>query len=90
MSPTVRGKALDAATISKLVRDAGIAAVPHGFRSRSETGGRTDRPPQEVVEAALAHVIDNPDRGGLRALGRPSTTGTEGLPAAPVTLAVTG
>ncbi len=85
MSPTVRGKALDAATISKLIRDAGIAAVPHGFRSRSETD-----PPREVVEAALAHVIDNRNRGGLRALGRPSTTGTEGLPAAPVTLAVTG
>ncbi len=32
----------------------GIAAVPHGFRSRSETD-----PPREVVEAALAHVIDN-------------------------------
>ena len=30
--PTVRGKALDAATISKRVRDLGIAAVVDGHR----------------------------------------------------------
>ncbi len=58
--PTVRGKALDAATLSKLVRNLGIAAVPHGFRSsfRDWASERTDHP-REVVEAALAHAVRN-------------------------------
>ena len=58
--PTVRGKALDAATISKLVRDLGIAAAPHGFRSsfRDWAAEKTDHP-REVIEAALAHVVQN-------------------------------
>ena len=58
--PTVRGKALDAATLSKLVRNLGIAAVPHGFRSsfRDWASERTNHP-REVVEAALAHAVRN-------------------------------
>ncbi len=58
--PTVRGKALEAATLSKLVRNLGIAAVPHGFRSsfRDWASERTDHP-REVVEAALAHAVRN-------------------------------
>ena len=58
--PTVRGKALDAATLSKLVRNLGIAAVPHGFRSsfRDWASERTDHP-REVMEAALAHAVRN-------------------------------
>ena len=37
-----------------------VAAVPHGFRSscRDQEAERTDHP-REVVEAALAHVVDN-------------------------------
>ena len=58
--PTVRGKALDAATISKLVKNLGISAVPHGFRSsfRDWASERTNHP-REVVEAALAHAVRN-------------------------------
>ena len=58
--PTVRGKALEAATLSKLVRNLGIAAVPHGFRSsfRDWASERTDHP-REVAEAALAHAVRN-------------------------------
>ena len=58
--PTVRGKALDAAALSKLVRDLGIAAVPHGFRSsfRDWASEQTDHP-REVMEAALAHAVRN-------------------------------
>ena len=43
-----------------LVRDQGIAAVPHGFRSsfRDWAAERTNHP-REVVEAALAHVVGN-------------------------------
>ena len=57
--PTVRGKALDAAPISKLVRTGhrGRAVrLPLSFRDRRPSG--TDHP-REVVEAALARVIDN-------------------------------
>ena len=58
--PAVRGGALDAAALSKLVRRLGIAAVPHGFRSsfRDWAAERTNHP-REVVEAALAHVVRN-------------------------------
>ena len=58
--PSVRGRPLDGAVISDLVRDLGIAAVPHGFRSsfRDWASERTDHP-REVVEAALAHAVRN-------------------------------
>ena len=47
-------------TLSKLMRELGIAAVPHGFRSsfRDWTGEATNHP-REVVEFALAHVIQD-------------------------------
>ena len=58
--PSPRGKALSDVTLSKLVKEQGIAAVPHGFRSsfRDWAAERTDHP-REVIEAALAHVIQN-------------------------------
>ena len=58
--PSVHGKALNDATISKLIRDLGIAAVPHGFRSsfRGWAAERTNHP-REVIEAALAHTVRN-------------------------------
>ena len=57
--PSPRGKELSDATMSKLLRENGVAAVPHGFRSSfadwaAETGVR-----REVKEAALAHVVRN-------------------------------
>ena len=57
---SVRGGLIDASTISKLVAELGIAAVPHGFRSsfRDWASERTDYP-REVVEAALAHTVRN-------------------------------
>ena len=58
--PSRRGKALSDMTLSKLVKEQGIDAVPHGFRSsfRDWAGERTSHP-REVVEAALAHVVQN-------------------------------
>ena len=58
--PSVHGKQLNDATISKLIRELGIAAVPHGFRSsfRDWASERTNHP-REVVEAALAHTVRN-------------------------------
>ena len=44
----------------RLVKDQGIAAVPHGFRSsfRDWAAEETNHP-REVVEAALAHAVAN-------------------------------
>ena len=58
--PGPRGKALSDMTLSKLVREQGIPAVPHGFRSsfRDWASERTNHP-REVIEAALAHVVRN-------------------------------
>ena len=54
------GKPLDAHQLRWMVRELGIAAVPHGFRSsfRDWAGEETDHP-REVIEAALAHVVRN-------------------------------
>ena len=59
--PSVTGRPLTDSTISKLVRENGLKAVPHGFRSsfRSWCAECSDAP-REVCELALAHV--NSDR----------------------------
>ena len=56
--PSLRGKVLSDATMGKLLRERGIDAVPHGFRSSFRDWGaeRTDFP-REVLEAALAHSV---------------------------------
>ena len=48
-------------TLWRLIKELGIAAVPHGFRSsfRDWAAERTSTP-REVVEAALAHTVQNP------------------------------
>ncbi|MCY3887965.1 MAG: tyrosine-type recombinase/integrase [Chloroflexi bacterium] len=59
--PSTRGGALSVNALSTLLRDLGIAAVPHGMRSsfRDWAAECTDAP-REVCELALAHV--NSDR----------------------------
>ena len=59
--PNPGGKPLSDATLSQLIKELGIAAVPHGFRSsfRDWAAERTSTP-REVVEAALAHTVQNP------------------------------
>ena len=58
---SLRGKPLSNTTLSKLIKELGLAAVPHGFRSsfRDWAAERTNTP-REVVEAALAHTVQNP------------------------------
>ena len=58
--PSTRGKVISDATIGKLLRQRGIDAVPHGFRSsfRDWAADKTEVP-REVVEAALAHSVRN-------------------------------
>ena len=61
MFPSPTGRVLSDSTLSKLLREIGVGAVPHGFRSsfRDWAAERTDVP-REVCELALAHV--NSDR----------------------------
>ena len=56
--PSARGKPLSNSTMSKLIRENGVEAVPHGFRSsfRDWASEQTDTP-HAVMEAALAHTI---------------------------------
>ena len=56
--PSARGMAMSDMTISKLVKELGIGAVPHGFRSsfRMWAAERTSTP-REVAEFALGHVV---------------------------------
>ncbi|VXD07808.1 hypothetical protein SPHINGOT1_80227 [Sphingomonas sp. T1] len=45
-------------TLSKLMKELGIAAVPHGFRSSfRDWAGEQTHHPREVIEFALAHAI---------------------------------
>ena len=56
--PSVRGKPFATTTLSELLRELNVAAVPHGFRSsfRDWAAEETDHP-REVAEAALAHKV---------------------------------
>ena len=58
--PMRSGRPVAASTLPKMLRQHGIPAVPHGFRSsfRDWAAERTDHP-REVIEAALAHVVPN-------------------------------
>ena len=60
-SEVVDGRMLSDSTISKLVRENGIAGVPHGMRSSfRDWAAECPDAPREVCELALAHV--NNDR----------------------------
>ena len=66
--PSVTGKALSSMMLSKLVKELGIGAVPHGYRSsfRDFASEQTDAP-RAVMEAALAHKLGDAGRAGVRA-----------------------
>ena len=54
------GRPIATSTLPKMLQYHEIAAVPHGFRSsfRDWAAEQTDHP-REVIEAALAHVVQN-------------------------------
>ena len=56
--PSATGREMSDATMSKLLRENGVEAVPHGFRSsfRDWAAERTNIP-REIAEHALAHVV---------------------------------
>ena len=59
--PSPTGRPLSDGTLSKLIRELGIPAVPHGFRSSfRDWAAECSDAPREVCELALAHV--NSDR----------------------------
>ena len=58
--PSFRGRPLNEVAISKLVRELGIGAVPHGFRSSfRDRAAECSDAPREVCELALAQVNTN-------------------------------
>ncbi len=57
--PSATGRGMSDNTLSKLLREHGVDAVPHGFRSSfRDWCGETGKP-RELAEAALAHAIRN-------------------------------
>ena len=46
-------------TLPKVLQYHEIAAVPHGFRSFRDWAAEETDHPREVIEAALAHVVQN-------------------------------
>ena len=57
--PSSTGRVLSDSTISKLVPENGIKAVPHGFRSSFRDWCGETGQAREVAETVLAHVIAN-------------------------------
>ena len=57
--PSATGRRMSDNALSKLLRDLGIDAVPHGFRSSFRDWCGESGKPRELVEAALAHTIRN-------------------------------
>ena len=55
--PSPRGGVLSAGTLSKLLREHQIDAVPHGFRTSFRVWCGDTGVAREVAEAALAHVV---------------------------------
>ena len=66
--PSARGKEQSDSTMSKLLRENGIEAVPHGMRSSFDDycGEMCPTIPREVVRLALSHVDDNKTRAAYR------------------------
>ena len=55
--PSVTGRVMSDSTLSKLLRENGIRAVPHGFRSSfRDWAAELSDAPREVAELALAHI----------------------------------
>ena len=55
--PSSRGKTSSDSTLSKLLRELGVNAVPHGFRSTFRDWCADTGEPRELAEAALAHKV---------------------------------
>lgn len=70
--PSLTGRPLSAMTLTKLLRENGVQAVPHGFRTSFRVWCGDTAVAPEVAERALAHAIRDKvqaayDRGSLYA-----------------------
>ena len=63
---SIRGRALSDSTISKLLRENDIEAVPHGFRSSFRDWAAESGQPRELAELALGHVVQGTEGCYLR------------------------
>jgi len=55
---TKHGRPLTDSTLSKLLREVGVTAVPHGFRAAFRTwASEKTNAPHHVMELALAHSV---------------------------------
>ena len=57
--PSATGRRMSDNTLSKLLRDLGVDAVPHGFRTSFRVWCGESGKPRELAESALAHTIRN-------------------------------
>ena len=57
--PSASGRRMSDNTLSKLLRDLGIDAVPHGFRSSFRDWCGESGQSRDLAEAALAHTLRN-------------------------------
>ena len=64
--PSVRGGTMSDNTLSKLLRENGVAAVPHGFRSSFRDWCADTGTPRDIAEAALAHTVAGVEGAYLR------------------------
>ena len=55
--PSPTGRMLSSATLTKLLRESGVQAVPHGFRTSFPTWCGDAGVDREVAERALAHTV---------------------------------
>ena len=64
---TKRGNPVSDMTLTKVLRDMGLDAVPHGFRSSfKDWASETTSYSNELSEAALAHAIPNKAEAAYR------------------------
>lgn len=62
-----RDRPISDMTLTKVMRDMGLTAVPHGFRSSfKDWASETTTFPNELSEAALAHAIANKSEAAYR------------------------
>ena len=57
--PSKRGKLIADATLSKLVREAGVSGTPHGMRSAFRSWCADNGEDRQLAESALGHSIGN-------------------------------
>ena len=65
--PSATGRVMSDGTVGKLLKESGVEAVPHGFRSSFRSWCSDTAVPRELAERALAHVVrDSTERAYAR------------------------